>query len=180
MHVIISPYLKCSANLTNPITDKKNVLNSVILCKNNLSDQVYFSTFQIIISKKYAHGWCFFMFNTGTGSVHPYLDRKLLWPHVGPTWIMSAPRSANVETTCLVIWVPDQAMVPIVVKQPERICVQWLHEYITSWHNYNKTKHENVHFAYHFDMMRDLRQLIYRSPGFAVLGWECLEIFGLV
>ena len=31
-------------------------------------------------------------------------DRKLRWPHVGPTWILPAPRWANVGPTCLAIW----------------------------------------------------------------------------
>ena len=31
-------------------------------------------------------------------------DSKLRWPHVGPTWILSAPRWANMGPTCLVSW----------------------------------------------------------------------------
>ena len=31
-------------------------------------------------------------------------DSKLHWPHVGPTWILSAPRWANVGPTCLALW----------------------------------------------------------------------------
>ena len=32
-------------------------------------------------------------------------DSELRWPHVGPTWILLAPRWANVGPTCLAIWV---------------------------------------------------------------------------
>ena len=31
-------------------------------------------------------------------------DRKLRWPYVGPTLILSTPRWANVDPTCLAIW----------------------------------------------------------------------------
>ena len=34
-----------------------------------------------------------------------FTDNKLRWPHIGPTWILSAPHWANVGPTCLVIWV---------------------------------------------------------------------------
>ena len=39
-------------------------------------------------------------------------DSKLLWPHVGPTWILSAPRWANVDPTCLAVWGVIKAPVP--------------------------------------------------------------------
>ena len=38
---------------------------------------------------------------------------KFRWPHVGPTWIHSAPRWANVGPACLAIWV-DTLCAPLV------------------------------------------------------------------
>ena len=36
--------------------------------------------------------------------MHQIPDSKLRWPHIGPTWILSAPRWAKVDPTCFAIW----------------------------------------------------------------------------
>ena len=35
--------------------------------------------------------------------MHQIPDSKLHWPHIGPTWILSAPRWAKVDPTCFAI-----------------------------------------------------------------------------
>ena len=67
-----------------------------------------------------------------TGEVK-FPDSKLRWPHVGPTWILPAPRWDNVGPTCLAVWVVRG----ITLSQRLLMFTKWIHLTPSCYHIHN-------------------------------------------